>query len=411
MPPIIIAEHLSKRYRLGALRRHNSLRDVFDEKLERLLGKAGLRQGAEENIVWALNDVSFEVKKGEVLGVIGRNGAGKSTLLKILTRITEPTNGSVRMRGRVASLLEVGTGFSGELSGRENIFLNGAILGMSKGEIKRKFDEIVAFAEIEKFIDTPVKKYSSGMYMRLAFAVAAHLEPEILLIDEVLAVGDIAFQKKCLGKMDEVGKQGRTVIFVSHNMGVIKQLCPRVIVLSKGLVVCDDSSAAAISFYMQEFMKNSANESEYNHSKGDGRALVRILTINGKSRTESLVAIFEQITIAITYEIIRPVDSLEFFLLIYSEDGEVQANILQRDVGKVVHPHGKSGAINVSFKNTLKPGKYFISAGIFDDVKEFVDWVEYAETFTVDHIFSDGRNYDHRLGNISLTAEWEEQQP
>ena len=209
--------------------------------------------------------------------------------------------------------------------------------------------------------------------------------------------------------MDEVGKQGRTVIFVSHNMGVIKQLCPRVIVLSKGLVACDDSVDAAISFYMQEFMKNSVKDLAYNHIKGDGRALVTTLAINGKSKTESLVAIFEQMTIAITYDIIRPVDSLEFFLLIYSEEGEVQANILQRDVHKVVHPTGKSGRLNVTFKNTLKPGKYFVSAGIFDEVKEFVDWVEYAESFTVDHIFSDGRNYDHRLGNISLSAEWEEQ--
>ena len=194
-------------------------------------------QGDEVEEFWALKDVSFEVKQGEVLGIIGRNGAGKSTLLKILSRITEPTEGRVSLRGRVASLLEVGTGFHPELTGRENIFLNGAILGMTQREIRKKFDEIVAFAEVEKFLDTPVKHYSSGMYVRLAFAVAAHLEPEILVVDEVLAVGDAEFQKKCLGKMDEVSRrEGRTVLFVSHNMGVISNLCSLAIWLDAGQV-------------------------------------------------------------------------------------------------------------------------------------------------------------------------------
>jgi lipopolysaccharide transport system ATP-binding protein len=250
MPPIITVEHLSKRYRLGALKRHNSFRDVFDEKLATLFGKSGVRSGLGENFIWALNDVSFEVQEGDVLGIIGRNGAGKSTLLKVLSRITEPTKGLVRMRGRVASLLEVGTGFSGELSGRENIFLNGAILGMRKAEIKSKFDEIVSFAEIEKFIDTPVKQYSSGMYMRLAFAVAAHLEPEILIVDEVLAVGDAAFQKKCLGKMEEVGKEGRTILFVSHNMGAVLSLCNRGVLIYDGKIYEQGSVAHVIDKYM-----------------------------------------------------------------------------------------------------------------------------------------------------------------
>jgi homopolymeric O-antigen transport system ATP-binding protein len=201
---------------------------------------------------WALKDVSFEVKQGEVVGIIGRNGAGKSTLLKILSRITEPTEGRVRIRGRVASLLEVGTGFHPELTGRENVFLNGAILGMSREEIKRKFDEIVAFAEVEKFLDTPVKRYSSGMYVRLAFAVAAHLEPEILIVDEVLAVGDAQFQKKCLGKMGDVAGHGRTVLFVSHNMAAIADLCNRTILLRKGVIAIKGNTQRVISDYLGE---------------------------------------------------------------------------------------------------------------------------------------------------------------
>ena len=249
MSAIITVEHLSKQYRIGALRRHNSFRDVFDEKLSTLFRKSGARPKTEENYIWALNDLSFEVQQGNVFGIIGRNGAGKSTLLKVLSRITEPTRGLVRMRGRVVSLLEVGTGFSGELSGRENVFLNGAILGMKRAEIKEKFDEIVAFAEIEKFIDTPVKRYSSGMYMRLAFAVAAHLEPEILIVDEVLAVGDAQFQKKCLGKMEEVGKEGRTVLFVSHNMGTVLQLCNRCILLKAGEIELMGDTENVVTHY------------------------------------------------------------------------------------------------------------------------------------------------------------------
>ena len=248
--PVISVENLSKRYLVGHRdertmdERFPNFRDVLERHLRNAARKAAdvargrqVVQGDQIEEFWALKDVSFEVQEGEVLGIIGRNGAGKSTLLKILSRIIEPTSGRVTLRGRVASLLEVGTGFHPELTGRENIFLNGAVLGMSRAEIRKKFDEIVAFAEIEKFLDTPVKRYSSGMYVRLAFAVAAHLEPEILIVDEVLAVGDAEFQKKCLGKMDEVSRRdGRTVLFVSHNMGVVTSLCPRVIWLDRGSV-------------------------------------------------------------------------------------------------------------------------------------------------------------------------------
>ena len=244
---VIKVEGLSKLYNLGALHRQTN---SFREKVTSFFKKDG-RPKKIENI-WALKDVSFEVKKGEILGIIGRNGAGKSTLLKILSRITKPTRGKVLIDGSISSLLEVGTGFHQELTGRENIYLNGAILGMRKAEITKKFDEIVAFAEINKFLDTPVKRYSSGMYVRLAFAVAAHMEPDILLVDEVLAVGDIAFQKKCLGKMQDVGeREGRTVLFVSHNLQMINQLCSRSILLDKGLLIANDKTNMIINRYTE----------------------------------------------------------------------------------------------------------------------------------------------------------------
>ncbi|HTL33071.1 MAG TPA: polysaccharide ABC transporter ATP-binding protein [Kofleriaceae bacterium] len=248
--PIIKVEGLSKRYVLRHSQPHTTLRDAIADRARRLARFGGGKQTTEE--FWALDDVSFEIKRGDRVGIIGRNGAGKSTLLKVLSRITEPTKGRITLDGRVASLLEVGTGFHPELSGRENITLNGAILGMSRQEIARKFDEIVAFAEVEKFLDTPVKHYSSGMYVRLAFAVAAHLEPEILVVDEVLAVGDAQFQAKCLGKMQDVStKEGRTVLFVSHNMQAIGELCQRAVLLRAGKVVADTTASEAIALYLK----------------------------------------------------------------------------------------------------------------------------------------------------------------
>src|SRR4051812_43768777 len=264
MRPVISVENLSKRYLVGhrqergGVYQYTALRDVLGREMRNMARKAidvfrgrQVVQGDSVEEYWALKDVSFEVNEGEVLGIIGKNGAGKSTLLKILSRITEPTAGRVTLRGRVASLLEVGTGFHPELTGRENIFLNGAILGMGRAEIRKKFDEIVAFAEVEKFLDTPVKRYSSGMYVRLAFAVAAHLEPEILIVDEVLAVGDTEFQKKCLGKMDEVSRrEGRTVLFVSHNLAAVAQLANRAVLLDNGRVAFDGPVSAAVSAYL-----------------------------------------------------------------------------------------------------------------------------------------------------------------
>jgi homopolymeric O-antigen transport system ATP-binding protein len=258
---IIRAENLGKKYLIGHQAQNGSytaLRDVLMHNARSLWHKTRdlvqgkpTVQGDTLEEVWVLKEVSFDIRRGEMVGIIGRNGAGKSTLLKILSQITEPTEGRVCLRGRVASLLEVGTGFHPELTGRENIFLNGAILGMSRAEIRKKFDEMVAFAEVEKFIDTPVKRYSSGMYVRLAFAVAAHLEPEILVVDEVLAVGDAAFQKKCLGKMGDVAKEGRTVLFVSHNMAAIGHLCNRGILLSQGQITCSGDISMVIDRYLQ----------------------------------------------------------------------------------------------------------------------------------------------------------------
>ncbi|MBE9031002.1 ABC transporter ATP-binding protein [filamentous cyanobacterium LEGE 11480] len=250
---VIQVENLSKRYTLGksANNQYGSFREMLSGQAKRLTGSFNRsRQTSSEQDFWALNDVSFDIRQGERVGVIGRNGAGKSTLLKVLSRITEPTSGRIQMRGRVASLLEVGTGFHPELTGRENIFLNGAILGMSKVEIKRKFDEIVDFAEVEKFLDTPVKRYSSGMYVRLAFAVAAHLEPEILIVDEVLAVGDSQFQNKCLGKMKDVAHGGRTVLFVSHNMAAIRQLCDSALMMRKGELIFAGSAEDGVKHYL-----------------------------------------------------------------------------------------------------------------------------------------------------------------
>ncbi len=283
---VIRVENLGKKYIIGhqSQERYTALRDVLANGAKSLKSKVLKpfdKRLSAPNVeeFWALKDVSFEIKQGDRVGIIGRNGAGKSTLLKILSRITEPTNGRICVKGRVASLLEVGTGFHPELTGRENIYLNGAILGMSKAEIKRKFDEIVAFAEVEKFLDTPVKRYSSGMYVRLAFAVAAHLEPEILIVDEVLAVGDAQFQKKCLGKMDDVAKEGRTVLFVSHNMAAVEKLCSKGIVLHQGKVQYTGIQTNAITQYAISSSNSAPSLHECSIRQGSGEIKVVAIEI------------------------------------------------------------------------------------------------------------------------------------
>jgi lipopolysaccharide transport system ATP-binding protein len=288
----IKADCLSKHYRLGAAsRQHNTLRDHLMHRLRGLTRWGGGRQESNPSF-WALKDISFEVKRGEVLGIVGHNGAGKSTLLKILSRITQPTTGTADIYGRVSSLLEVGTGFHSELSGRENIYLNAAMLGMRREEVRRKFDEIVAFSGVEAFIDTPVKRYSSGMYVRLAFAVAAHLEPEILIVDEVLAVGDASFQQKCLGKMEEVSRSGRTVLIVSHNMTVIEGLCERAILLEKGRVAKIGNTHEVVEGYADAIRGLAGTEIEARHDReGLGEILLTRIEVMDAQRHPVAAAI------------------------------------------------------------------------------------------------------------------------
>jgi lipopolysaccharide transport system ATP-binding protein len=331
----IRVEGLGKKYVIGheaQREQYAALRDAITRNVSSLwrrsvdmLRGAAIVAGDTTEEFWALRDVNFSVREGEVLGIIGHNGAGKSTLLKILSRITEPTEGRARIRGRVASLLEVGTGFHPELSGRANIFLNGAILGMTQSEIKRKFDEIVAFAEVERFLDTPVKRYSSGMYVRLAFAVAAHLEPEILIVDEVLAVGDAAFQRRCLGKMKEVSSSGRTVLFVSHNLGAMRALCDRGIVMQAGAIAFDGEPDAAISFYLSESGSGSGSSIwTWSPEDGPGTADVRLsrVALAGRKSRGSTFRPDEDIDVAIAYRQSRRIGAMRLLLAIMTTDGE-----------------------------------------------------------------------------------------
>ncbi len=322
MAPIIEVRNLSKEYAIGRQQNHSeTLREVITRKLKSplvALSKGSAEREADDvQHFWALKDINFDIAEGEVVGIVGGNGAGKSTLLKILARITDPTRGVIHLRGRMASLLEVGTGFHPELTGRENIFLNGATLGMRKAEITAKFDEIVAFAEVEQFLDTPVKRYSSGMYVRLAFAVASHLNPEILVVDEVLAVGDIAFQRKCLGKMSEVSHSGRTVLFVSHNMAAVENLCQRGIVLKKGDMVFDGTSKDAVQYYLNHAAGNVARSSHVvdfedapNRKSPLGKLLrkVELFTDDDRPLNEGL-AIGARLKLKLHFDLPRPTDS------------------------------------------------------------------------------------------------------
>ena len=336
--PAIRVEHLSKRYRLG-LTHAGSIRELVGRFTDRLLGRrqellahelakasGNVQQLDADGNFWALKDVSFDVPVGQALGIIGRNGAGKSTVLKLLSRVTAPTEGHVEINGRVASLLEVGTGFHPELTGRENVFLNGAILGMTKAEIRRKFDEIVAFSEIQEFVDTPVKRYSSGMYVRLAFAVAAHLDPEILIVDEVLAVGDAVFQKKCLGKMGDVAQQGRTVLFVSHNMQAIGALCNSALCLEGGRVSFLGPVREAIDQYLGKGDDTSAQAAEttWDLASAPGDSTTRLLAVrvvDEQGATAYYHDIAKPVTLQMEFALLRPVAELDCSFHVHNQQG------------------------------------------------------------------------------------------
>jgi lipopolysaccharide transport system ATP-binding protein len=332
MTSVISVENLSKKYIIGHQKQagYTTLRDVLANGAKRFTDKLRHPFATPENDptheeFWALKEVSFDIQQGDRVGIIGRNGAGKSTLLKILSRITEPTSGKVSIKGRVASLLEVGTGFHPELSGRENIFLNGAILGMSKAEIKNKFDEIVAFAEVERFLDTPVKRYSSGMYVRLAFAVAAHLEPEILIVDEVLAVGDAQFQKKCLGKMEDVGKEGRTILFVSHNMAAVRKLCSRAIMLNQGQAILDLDVNSTVEQYLS-FGHDAGESGRIAWDKGDTPAcdeisLLSISLLDPEGEIHAIYDATKHIDVEIQFQVKKAVRGMRIIMSLLTSDG------------------------------------------------------------------------------------------
>jgi lipopolysaccharide transport system ATP-binding protein len=385
MTTVIQAEGLGKRYRRGV-----HVDAGLRHALERFV-RSPLRslRGSKPEMFWALKNASLQVREGEVVGLIGRNGAGKTTLLKILSRITRPTEGWAEIRGRVRSLLEVGTGFHPELTGRENMYLSGSILGMSKREIDRKFDEIVAFAEIEKFIETPVKHYSSGMYVRLAFSVAAHLEPEILLVDEVLAVGDIAFQRKCMGKMGDVSRAGRTIILVSHNMTAINALCSRCIVLDRGGVDFDGPTDKATARYYDESLNTNLGADLSNRRReGNGKGRFTSIAIQPMGRTgEALEAIYPGCDLRITLGVgcsDRFADS-NVAVIIYDQAGfrVIDTNIAQK--GRFLGMEaGDQADISFLLRDLLlRPGLYFLGLYIGRVGIETVDYLEHALAFKV----------------------------
>jgi lipopolysaccharide transport system ATP-binding protein len=389
---IIVIEKLGKKYSLRHQTSESYLafRDVIADRVKALFHRGsrnGQRHTSYEEF-WALKDISFEVKRGEVVGIIGRNGAGKSTLLKILSRITEPTEGRAVVKGRVGSLLEVGTGFHPELTGRENIFLNGAILGMTKAEIRRKFDEIVDFAEIEKFLDTPVKRYSSGMYVRLAFAVAAHLEPEILIVDEVLAVGDAGFQKKCLGKMQEVSDiQGRTVLFVSHNLSAVRALCKTGVLLKEGKLEYLGNVSEAVERYLgasnSESLKGCLENIPRSFSTGEAK-LQRVSIIDEDGEPAYSATIGKPINIRVQWEVIKPVPQAMIEVGLLDQDGRQITQSLSSDNGRsFLNLNPGVQEIRLRIDDVIFPGRYSVLVGIHKENGETVDFVERALDFEV----------------------------
>ena len=360
------------------------------------------------DVIWALKDVSFQVKHGEAVGIIGRNGAGKSTLLKILARITEPTSGRATIHGRVSSLLEVGTGFHPDLTGRENTYLNGTILGMSKKEVDRKFDEIVAFSEVEKFIDTPVKRYSSGMRVRLAFAVAAYLEPDILIVDEVLAVGDAAFQTKCLGKMGNVATEGRTVLFVSHNMVAVQSLCPRALLLKDGLLAHDDSSTTIISEYLRSFSGGDRHKEWTSHENAPGNKILRIkrVAVNpGGSSSDGIITMQTPVNIETDYWVLQGGRNLHLTYHLLNEQGVV---VLTTWSKTFPHENGVYKAVCAVPANLLNSGCYHLKLLVVENDKHVTYYNDQIAGFeVVDSASREGAYMGREPGVVQPPLRWE----
>ncbi len=378
---VVRVDGLSKRYRLGARQKdHGTLRDHLMSGIKSLLNRNGYRGGSAEplgsagstvdvNFFWALQDVSFEVKRGQTVGIIGRNGAGKSTLLKLLSRITEPTDGRIELDGRVSALLEVGTGFHSELTGRENVYLNGTILGMKRAEITRKFDEIVAFAEIEQFVDTPVKRYSSGMAMRLGFAVAAHLESEILIVDEVLAVGDAAFQRKCLGKMEGVAKEGRTIFFVSHNMPAVTRLCERGILLEEGKLCRDGRSHEVVNAYLHSELGTMSSREWLDPIKAPRGEVARLRPVRVRTKDGQSAEKFDirkPVGLEMEYDVLKSGYKLMPSIELWNEEGICLLDVPEQDPtwrGRIRQP-GRYRSTAWIPANFLAEGTMFVSVAL-----------------------------------------------
>ena len=418
---VIQAEQLSKRYRIGAKEQTHQtfveatlhqLRKPF-ENLRRLRRLSNFQaQADEEDIIWALKDISFSVERGEIVGIIGRNGAGKSTLLKILSRITQPTSGQVVLHGRVSSLLEVGTGFHPELTGRENVYLNGTILGMRKKEIDQKFDEIVDFSGVEKFIDTPVKRYSSGMRVRLAFAVAAHLEPEILLIDEVLAVGDAAFQRKCLGKMDSLAHSGKTVLFVSHNMGAVQALCTKGYLVKDGRLAFTGSVLDTIDLYLNEMVSNDnvIDLTEHAGRYGQSNSILKSVQIIADGLQATTLRMGGDLKIITRFEHDEAINHMRFGISIEDRFGQRVTSFSPSQQDPMLFPaSAKNGVIscNIPFI-PLGPGQYGITL-IIASGSDDLDRVERAATITVEpaDVFETGQFFTQNHGIFFTDASWQ----
>ena len=374
-------------------------REALGQLRDRIRGQGGATLKRED--FWALRHIDLEIRQGEVLGVIGRNGAGKSTLLKLLSRITEPTEGRITISGRVASLLEVGTGFHPELTGRENVFLNGSVLGMHQSEIRRKFDEIVAFSEVEKFLDTPVKRYSSGMYVRLAFAVAAHLEPEILIVDEVLAVGDVAFQKKCLGKMKDVAGSGRTVIFVGHNMSAVKTLCQTAIVLKSGEILYRGSAEDAVEHYLEHtnVEKNYFVELGGRPRRVKSGCAITSVMVQSSALKTTRFAIAEDITFTLSVRLDEQNAQIgvSVFVLLRDSEDRVVLSAFQKDSDNPF-VYGQTSEVKLAFAADIRPDKYMVACGLVNRAGEVIDWVDEVLQLEVMPVFADGKPFDDRQG-------------